>query len=79
MNSTQRKRLELSISHLIGLELWLIGELDLSVQELTHHFSSLQARMQVVQALPWPSDEDSEEGDDDFGEDQDSSERNQYG
>jgi len=61
MNHIQRKRLDLSISHLIGLELWLIGELDLTEQELSHHFSSLQARMLVVQAMAWPSDEDSVE------------------
>jgi len=68
MTEAQRKRLESSLSHLIGLELWLIGELDLNQQELTHHFSSLQARMQVVQALPWPSDDDSTDGleDEDF-------------
>jgi len=58
MNSTQRKRLQDSLSHLIGLELWLIGELELDEQELLHHFSSLQSRMAVVQAIAWHSDED---------------------
>jgi len=50
--------MEQSLSNLIGLELWLIGELELNEQELTHLFSSLQARMAVVQAIAWPSDDD---------------------
>jgi len=59
MNAVQRQRMETSLSHLIGLELWLIGELDLSERELLHLFSSLQTRMSVVQAIAWPSDKDS--------------------
>jgi len=46
------------VNHLIGLELWLIGELDLSNADLLHSFSSIQARMAVIQAIAWPSDED---------------------
>jgi len=61
MTEAQRKRLEQSLSHLIGLELWLIGELDLANADLLHHFSSIQARMSVVQAIAWPSDDDSAE------------------
>jgi len=61
MTSAQRHRLEQSVSHLIGLELWLIGELDLSDAELLHHFSSLQARMSVVQAIAWHSDDEQAE------------------
>jgi len=58
MTLAQRMRLEKSLSHLIGLELWLTGELDLTNADLLHHFSSLQARMSVVQAIAWPSDDD---------------------
>lgn len=52
-----RNRLEATISTVIGLELWLTGELDLTDQELTHLFSSLQARMAVIQAIAWPDSE----------------------
>jgi len=79
MTSAQRMRMERSISHLIGLELWLIGELDLTEQELLHLFSSLQARMAVVQAIAWRSDEEPSEGAAGSAVEADSNERSPYG
>lgn len=80
MDSTQRKRLQRSVSAVIGLELWLIGELDIDEQELTHLFSSLQARMAVIQAIIWPSDDEPLDAEADADSaDVDSNERNPYG
>jgi len=79
MTRQERLKLQRMLDHLIGLELWLTGELELNEQELLHHFSSLQARMAVVQAIAWPSDADLAAEDDAASDEADSSERNQYG
>jgi len=67
LTAMQRIRMQRTISAVIGLELWLTGELDLDNAELLDLFSSLQARMSVVQAIAWPSEleDDSELVEDD--------------
>jgi len=62
----------MTIDHVIGLELWLTGELDLTNAELLHLFSAIQARMSVVQAIAWPDSEEdgSEVVDDDSAAEQ---------
>jgi len=61
MTNGQRHRMERTLSQVIGLELWLIGELELSERELLDLFSSIQTRMSVIQAIAWPSEADSAE------------------
>jgi len=75
-----RHRIHGSIADIVLLELWLAHELDESELEertLEDAFCRVQARMLVVQALLWPSDDAG--SDDDDSEDEPSSGKNPYG
>jgi len=63
-----RHRIHGSIADIVLLELWLCRELDESELEertLEDAFCRVQARMLVVQALLWPSEDGDDSVDDD--------------
>jgi len=56
MTAAQRKKMELLVSSLIGLELWLIGESERPMT-VDDDFARLAARLSVYQAILWPHEE----------------------